>query len=200
MHTCAHAPHRRPGAAGVEDGTLPFTSIAAARHGFALLGRLGGMPAVHAHTACLARHVAASLLRLRHANGAAAVRVYGWEAMQPRDQQRGSGALHGTSSGSSDESRAPPRLARSTQRTSASAAAPAAAAAAALQGPTVAFSLLRDDGAYVGYAEVARLAAAHRLHLRTGCFCNPGACAAHLGLSARQLVEHFEAGEWLGDT
>ncbi|KAL6753288.1 pyridoxal phosphate-dependent transferase [Haematococcus lacustris] len=40
-------------------------------------------------------------------------------------------------------------------------------------GPTLAFNLRRGDGSWVGCNE-----------LRTGCFCNPGACAWHLGLSA----------------
>lgn len=41
MHTDSHTnTHRRPGPAGLEDGTLPFTSIAAARHGFDFLRRL----------------------------------------------------------------------------------------------------------------------------------------------------------------
>ncbi len=31
--------------------------------------------------------------------------------------------------------------------------------------------------------QVSRLADLHGIQLRTGCFCNPGACAQHLGLS-----------------
>lgn len=43
---------RRPGPAGLEDGTPPFTSIAAARHGFAFLGRLASFSASSASSAC----------------------------------------------------------------------------------------------------------------------------------------------------
>jgi hypothetical protein len=31
--------------------------------------------------------------------------------------------------------------------------------------------------------QVSRLAALHGIQLRTGCFCNPGACAKYLGLT-----------------
>ncbi len=55
-------------------------------------------------------------------------------------------------------------------------------------GPTVAFNLRRPDGSWVGYSEVLRLAAMHGLVLRAGCFCNPGACAEWLGLSAEDMI------------
>jgi molybdenum cofactor sulfurtransferase len=42
--------------------------------------------------------------------------------------------------------------------------------------------------------EVEKLAALNNIHLRTGCFCNPGACAMHLGLSAADLQAHHAAG------
>ena len=42
--------------------------------------------------------------------------------------------------------------------------------------------------------EVQKLAALSRIHLRTGAFCNPGACAAALGLSPADLQANFEAG------
>ncbi|KAL3136431.1 hypothetical protein ABBQ38_005687 [Trebouxia sp. C0009 RCD-2024] len=65
---------------------------------------------------------------------------------------------------------------------------------AAGQGPVVTFNLLQPDGSYVGYREVEKLAGLHSIFLRTGCFCNPGACARHLGLSASQLKRNYEAG------
>lgn len=39
-----------------------------------------------------------------------------------------------------------------------------------------------------------KLAGLHGIYLRTGCFCNPGACAWHLGLTADQLRANFNAG------
>ncbi|EFJ48731.1 hypothetical protein VOLCADRAFT_40621, partial [Volvox carteri f. nagariensis] len=136
---------RRQGAPGFEDGTPPFTSIAAARHGFAFLHRLGGLPAVHRHSCCLARWLTIRLAALRHANGTPVCMLYG-------------------------------------------------SVLDAEHGPTVSFNLLRPDGSWVGYTEVGRLAAMHGLVLRTGCFCNPGACAEWLGLTAEDLIRHHKAG------
>lgn len=42
--------------------------------------------------------------------------------------------------------------------------------------------------------EVEKLAGLHGIFLRTGCFCNPGACALHLGITASQSKRNFEAG------
>ncbi|KAJ3679297.1 hypothetical protein LUZ60_017308 [Juncus effusus] len=61
-------------------------------------------------------------------------------------------------------------------------------------GPTIAFNLKREDGSWFGYREVEKLASLSNIHLRTGCFCNPGACAKHLGLSHSDLISNFEAG------
>jgi hypothetical protein len=42
------------------------------------------------------------------------------------------------------------------------------------------------------YREVERLAGLRRIRLRTGAFCNPGACAAALGLSPEDVRSHYE--------
>ncbi|KXZ48630.1 hypothetical protein GPECTOR_26g533 [Gonium pectorale] len=152
---------RRQGPAGLEDGTPPFTAVAAARHGFAFLDRLGGPPAVRRHAAALARWLAGRLAALRHANGAPVAVLYGrWcrTAARPGTSCGGGGAAAGD------------------------------------HGPTVAFNLLRPDGSWVGYGEVGRLAAMHGLHLRTGCFCNPGACAQWLGLGGDDMIRNHSAG------
>jgi molybdenum cofactor sulfurtransferase len=52
------------------------------------------------------------------------------------------------------------------------------------QGATVAFRVLRPDGAPVGHGHVARAATAAGVALRTGALCNPGAAAAACGLGA----------------
>ena len=46
---------RREGAAGLEDGTAHFLGIAALRHGYAVIRRAGGFPAVNAWASLLAR-------------------------------------------------------------------------------------------------------------------------------------------------
>ncbi|KAK4439592.1 Molybdenum cofactor sulfurase [Sesamum alatum] len=61
-------------------------------------------------------------------------------------------------------------------------------------GPTVSFNLKRPDGSWFGYREVEKLASLSNIQLRTGCFCNPGACAKHLGLSHSDLLSNIEAG------
>ncbi|CAI9087998.1 OLC1v1022225C5 [Oldenlandia corymbosa var. corymbosa] len=61
-------------------------------------------------------------------------------------------------------------------------------------GPTISFNLKRPDGSWFGYREVEKLASLSRIQLRTGCFCNPGACAKNLGLSHSDLLTNLEAG------
>uniref|UniRef100_A0A7C9F011 MOSC domain-containing protein n=1 Tax=Opuntia streptacantha TaxID=393608 RepID=A0A7C9F011_OPUST len=61
-------------------------------------------------------------------------------------------------------------------------------------GPTVSFNLKRLDGSWFGYREVEKLASLSGIQLRTGCFCNPGACAKYLGLSHLELLSNVEAG------
>lgn len=55
---CMTTIHRlRPGPAGFEDGTLPFLAIAALRHGFAAIERLGGMDAIQQRCQAITRCV-----------------------------------------------------------------------------------------------------------------------------------------------
>lgn len=42
--------------------------------------------------------------------------------------------------------------------------------------------------------EVEQVAGLCGIRLRTGCFCNPGACAAALGLSAEAMAANYENG------
>lgn len=60
------------------------------------------------------------------------------------------------------------------------------------QGPVIAMSFLRPGGGHVGHAEVEKLAGLEGIQLRTGCFCNPGACQAVLGLSNQDVMENLE--------
>ncbi|KAI3456698.1 hypothetical protein Pfo_013361 [Paulownia fortunei] len=61
-------------------------------------------------------------------------------------------------------------------------------------GPIVSFNLKRPDGSWFGHRDVEKLASLSNIQLRTGCFCNPGACAKHLGLSHSDLLSNIEAG------
>ena len=60
------------------------------------------------------------------------------------------------------------------------------------QGPIISFNLLQTDGQLVGYGAVEKLATVHGVHLRTGCFCNTGACMKHLGLSEERVRQNVE--------
>ncbi|KAM8719377.1 hypothetical protein ACLKA7_012001 [Drosophila subpalustris] len=68
------------------------------------------------------------------------------------------------------------------------------------QGGVVAFNLLTDSGGYVGFGEVACVAALHRILLRTGCFCNIGACQRYLKLCDDTMDAIYKrAGRICGD-
>lgn len=59
------------------------------------------------------------------------------------------------------------------------------------QGGIVNFNVLNENGGVVGFREVAEIADVYGVRLRTGCFCNPGACQRHLGLSDAEVRRHF---------
>lgn len=70
---------------------------------------------------------------------------------------------------------------------------------ASSQGGIVNFSLRHSDRSFVGFSEFASIAALHNILLRTGCFCNPGACQSHLNLSNDDLMKQYNAGHVCGD-
>ncbi len=120
------------GEARFEDGTLNFLALPAVEHGLALVERIG-IDTIHTRVQCLTRWLLDELAALRHADGRAAVELYG-----PRTTDR--------------------------------------------RGGTIAFNLVRPDGGLVDIRIVERLAAAHGISLRTGCFCNPGASELAFGI------------------
>jgi molybdenum cofactor sulfurtransferase len=181
---------RRPGAAGLEDGTLPFTAIAAARHGFQQLQRLGGFPAISRHTACLSWHLMLRLLQLRHSNGGPAAVLYCHPAVQQLLQEHLTPAQSAAANSSTSDSTSrvvdTGTTSTSSSRSRSTAGegvsggcgakfgqvvVPAASVMERfreLQGPVVCFNLLRPDGSWVGHKEVGKLAAIHSICLRTG--------------------------------
>lgn len=60
------------------------------------------------------------------------------------------------------------------------------------QGGIVNMNVLNEDGSVIGFSEMAAVACIFKVHLRTGCFCNPGACQRHLGLSNDEVRAHFQ--------
>ncbi len=68
-------------------------------------------------------------------------------------------------------------------------------------GPTVAFNIQDRDGSIIGYDEVSRLASLNSppIQLRTGCFCNPGACQEALSLTESDVLDQYQSGHVCGD-
>ncbi|KAI5108127.1 molybdenum cofactor sulfurase [Silurus meridionalis] len=70
---------------------------------------------------------------------------------------------------------------------------------AAYQGATLNFNLLDGYGQVIGYFQVDKMACLFNIHLRTGCFCNTGACQAYLGISNQEVKSNLKAGHVCGD-
>nr|KAF6358624.1 molybdenum cofactor sulfurase [Pipistrellus kuhlii] len=68
-----------------------------------------------------------------------------------------------------------------------------------VQGPVINFNVLDAEGRVVGYSQVEKMASLFNIQLRTGCFCNTGACQRHLGLSDDMVKKHLQAGHVCGD-
>ncbi|KAM5221977.1 molybdenum cofactor sulfurase [Ctenodactylus gundi] len=68
-----------------------------------------------------------------------------------------------------------------------------------VQGPIINFNVLDDNGDIIGYSQVDKMACLYNICLRTGCFCNTGACQRHLGISNEMVKKHLQAGHVCGD-
>ncbi|XP_018590148.1 molybdenum cofactor sulfurase isoform X5 [Scleropages formosus] len=64
------------------------------------------------------------------------------------------------------------------------------------QGAIVNFNLLDAQGTVVGYSWVGKLASLFNIQLRTGCFCNTGACQQHLSMSNQQVKSNLQVDHW----
>jgi selenocysteine lyase/cysteine desulfurase len=63
------------------------------------------------------------------------------------------------------------------------------------RGGTIAFNVLDSSGAALDYRDVETRANQSNISLRSGCFCNPGASEAALGLTLAELSPLFAHGE-----
>ncbi|KAJ1342140.1 hypothetical protein BSLG_003267 [Batrachochytrium salamandrivorans] len=59
-------------------------------------------------------------------------------------------------------------------------------------GPIISFNIQDDHGELVHHAQLMRLAGIHNIHLRAGCFCNPGACQKYLNISSEDIRRNHE--------
>ena len=62
------------------------------------------------------------------------------------------------------------------------------------RGGTIPFNLLGRDGQPIDFRRVEAAAAEHRILLRTGCFCNPGASETARGITAEDMARVFALG------
>ncbi|VEN56244.1 unnamed protein product [Callosobruchus maculatus] len=137
-----------------EDGTLPFLSILAVKHGFDTINRLDlSFDLISKHVFSLAQYTYRNLIMMHHANGQPVAELYHDTVFDNRSHQGG----------------------------------------------IVNFNLLRPNGEYIGYSEVLHMANLHHIHLRVGCFCNPGACQRSLKLQTNEVIKHYKAGHVCGD-
>ncbi len=197
---------RRDGAEGLEDGTLPFSSLLAVPRGFEWLakqrepgetsgGSRAGAKALDRRARAVAARAAAGLAALRHANGRRVVRLYGagWLETQHRleeeveekavEEKAVEAAVEASVKTVETASRPPPRP----------------PPGVVSQGPVVAFNVLRSDGAWTGYARVERALASRRVSVRVGCCCNPGACARLVGAAPGGARRLHASGKTCGD-
>ena len=66
------------------------------------------------------------------------------------------------------------------------------------QGPIVTFNFRDSKGAWIGHAEIGKLANIKGIHLRTGGHCNPAGVASSLGLAPWELQRNFTVGHRCG--
>jgi selenocysteine lyase/cysteine desulfurase len=62
------------------------------------------------------------------------------------------------------------------------------------RGGTIPFNVLEQDGRVVDFRRIEAEAAARRISLRTGCFCNPGASETARGITAEDMARVFALG------
>uniref|UniRef100_A0A8C7VM45 Molybdenum cofactor sulfurase n=1 Tax=Oncorhynchus mykiss TaxID=8022 RepID=A0A8C7VM45_ONCMY len=67
------------------------------------------------------------------------------------------------------------------------------------QGAILNFNLTDCHGQIVGYSQVDKLASLFNIHVRTGCFCNTGACQLFLGTTNQDVKSNLQAGHVCGD-
>jgi molybdenum cofactor sulfurtransferase len=155
----------------MEDGTSHYQGISALRHCFKELSDCGGMGTVAEELGRLSALLEQGMTALQHSDGKPVCEIYTPERRNDNNVDMSTSALFTT----------PGRYCAS-------------------RGPTLAFNLRWADGSPVGHNEVHRIACRPRVgpvvHLRVGCFCNPGGCQEALGLSHNQIRDNFKAGRY----
>ncbi|KAJ8401430.1 hypothetical protein AAFF_G00383490 [Aldrovandia affinis] len=68
-----------------------------------------------------------------------------------------------------------------------------------MQGAILNFNLLDSHGNFVGYSQVDKMGSLFNIQMRTGCFCNTGACQYYLGITNQEVKSNLQAGHTCGD-
>eukprot|EP01006_Ploeotia_vitrea_P056724 TRINITY_DN68123_c2_g10_i1.p1 TRINITY_DN68123_c2_g10~~TRINITY_DN68123_c2_g10_i1.p1 ORF type:complete len:882 (+),score=65.05 TRINITY_DN68123_c2_g10_i1:71-2647(+) len=150
----------------LEDGTVSFLDIVSLQHGFKALHRLGGVTTIAEHMSMISHYLVQSLAKLKHFNGVWLVQMYGSHWQNYINAARN----------------APDTLETVEEE------------GAAERGCTVSFNLVDPSQKWIGFSQVETLAGLNNILLRTGCFCNPGACQHSLDLSLSELIRNMDAG------
>jgi len=153
-----------------EDGTINYASILALEAGFDLLYKGLGMRNVRDYLSDLTRYLYEGMRQLRHSNGAPVCVIYGaHHELWGRNVNKSTGQCCPSMS---------------------------VAGYQIAQGAILACNLLGADGEPIGYARVDKLAGSLQrpIQLRTGCFCNAGACQQYLGLTEDDVKRDLAAG------
>ena len=61
-------------------------------------------------------------------------------------------------------------------------------------GPILTFNVQRKSGEIISYTQFEKISASYHFILRTGCFCNPGACHDYLQINLSMLKQHYLKG------
>ncbi|KAK6091800.1 hypothetical protein MT418_007771 [Batrachochytrium dendrobatidis] len=60
------------------------------------------------------------------------------------------------------------------------------------KGPIIAFNIQTSTGTLIHHSQFMTLASIHNINIRSGCFCNPGACQQYLEISAQDIKQNHE--------
>jgi molybdenum cofactor sulfurtransferase len=188
---------KRDASARLEDGTVNFLDIVAARKGFELLEALG-IDAITRHVDALTKYAFARLAAMRHpSNGAPLAEIYGaharvWATGETAPTLPGAPVPCSTTNG-------PCATGEGGACTAPEAGTRRVTGVSARQGPILTFNILHSDGTVRGYSAVEQLASRAGFHIRTGCLCNPGACYGSIGLNLTEVREVLMSKHSCGD-
>eukprot|EP01134_Creolimax_fragrantissima_P006294 CFRG6294T1 len=164
----------------LEDGTISYLSILALGNGLDAIDNVGGIERIATHTHALASWLYHQLSNLRHEYTHMPVcKLYtnlgDWQDCASSNKI----SLVQPTTVTNEYTQSHRRISR--------------------QGPVIALNILHKDGSLVGYSQVAQLAALERIHIRTGCLCNSGACHNALNLTLEDVMSNYDAGHVCGD-